>query len=117
MKPLNRRLPSILFAAALLLPFQGARSELISTETLASEARIEAERDKLRHFLARDDAQRKLTALGVAPELAQQRVDVLTDAEVLQLAGKIDSLPAGGALSTTDLILIILIAIVIALLL
>lgn len=115
MKRPECRLSSILFAALLLLPFQAVRAELISTETLVSEARIDAEREKVRHFLARDDAQRQLTALGVAPEFAQQRVDTLTDAEVLQLAGKIDSLPAGGALSTTDLLLIILIAILIAL--
>jgi hypothetical protein len=55
-------------------------------------------------------------ALGVKPELAKQRVDALTDAEVVSLAGKIDTLPAGGALSSTDLIIILLVAILVALL-
>jgi hypothetical protein len=54
--------------------------------------------------------------LGVAPETARERVDALTDAEVANLAAQIDTLPAGGALSTTEWILIVLIAILVAIL-
>lgn len=112
----SRRLNSMLLAAALVLPFQSSQAELIPTEQVASDARIQEERDKVRAFLNRADAQRNLVALGVAPDLAEQRVDALTDAEVMHLAGKIDSLPAGGALSNADLIIILLVAILVALL-
>jgi hypothetical protein len=91
----SRELSSMLLAATLALPFQSTQAELISTDQLVADARIQEERDK---------------------DLAQQRVDALTDAEVMHLAGKIDSLPAGGALSNQDLILILLVAILVALL-
>jgi hypothetical protein len=111
-----KRLNLLLIAAALTLPLQSAKAELISTDEVASHAKIQEERDKVRAFLSRTDAQQNLVALGVAPELAKQRVDALTDAEVMNLAGKIDSLPAGGALSNQELILIVLIAILVAIL-
>jgi hypothetical protein len=106
----------MLLAAALALPFQSSQAELISTEQIAADARIQEERDKVSAFLNRTDAERNLVALGVTPELAKQRVDALTDAEVIHLAGKIDSLPAGGALSSQDLVLILLVAILVAIL-
>ena len=111
-----KRLHSLFIAAALALPFQSAQAELISTDEVASHARIQEERDKVRAFLSRADAQQNLVALGVESDLAKQRVDALTDAEVMNLAGKIDSLPAGGALSNSELILIVLIAILVAIL-
>lgn len=115
MRP-SKELSSMLLAATLALPFQSTQAELISTDQLAADARIQAERDKVRAFLNRADAERNLVALGVTPELAQQRVDALTDAEVVHLAGKIDSLPAGGALSNQNLILILLVVILVVLL-
>lgn len=111
-----RRLNSILLAAVLALPFQSTQAGLISTEQVASDTRVQEDREKVRAFLSRSDAERNLVALGVEPDLAKQRVDALTDAEVMTLAGKIDSLPAGGALSTTDLLIIVLVAILVALL-
>lgn len=107
---------SILFAVALAIPFQPARAELIATDQVASAAQVQADREKIRAFLNRADAERSLVALGVKPELAKQRVDALTDAEVVSLAGKIDTLPAGGYLSNTDVIIILLVAILVALL-
>lgn len=112
----SRRLSTMLLAAALVLPLQAARAEVIPTEQVASDAKIQEGRDKVKAFLSRADAEKNLVAMGVNAELAKQRVDALTDAEVMHLAGKIDSLPAGGALSTNDLIIILLVAILVALL-
>lgn|SRR5690242_2654213 len=112
----SKRLSPLFIAAALALPLQSAQAELISTDEVAPHAGIQEQRDKVRAFLSRTDAQQNLVALGVKPELAKQRVDALTDAEVMNLAGKIDSLPAGGALSNHELILIVLIAILVAIL-
>ncbi len=65
------------------------------------------DRERLRAFVARDDAAKQLQSLGVAPESVQGRVDAMTDAEVQLIAGKIDSLPAGGALSENQWIWVI----------
>ena len=55
--------------------------------------------------------QQALTARGVDVAAAQQRVASLSDAEVQALAANIDQLPAGGRLSTVQLLLIIIIII------
>lgn len=46
--------------------------------------------------LAREDVRRELVALGVDPDAALARAAALSDAELQQLAGQIDALPAGG---------------------
>jgi hypothetical protein len=45
--------------------------------------------------------------MGIPPEKAAARVDAMTDAEVSQLAGRLNALPAGGALSTEEWLLVI----------
>ena len=72
-----------------------------------------SDREKVRAFLEREGVEDRLKVLGVAPELAKKRVDSMTDEEVLVVAGRIDTLPAGGALSQTDWILILLIVILV----
>ena len=80
-----------------------------------SASRVQADREKVRVFMNRADAERSLKALGVQPELARQRVDALSDEEVVRIAGTIDTLPAGGNLGQTDLIIILLVAILVVL--
>jgi hypothetical protein len=111
----SRLWDSLLLAAFLALALAPARAELVSTDRLAADAKIQADREKVQAFLQRADAERSLQALGVKPELAQQRVAALTNEEVAMIAGKIDSLPAGGALSTSDIIIILLVAILVVL--
>jgi hypothetical protein len=53
--------------------------------------------------------------MGVAPEEARQRVDAMTPEEVQVVAGKMDTLAAGGALSSTDWIIVLLIVIIVIL--
>ncbi|OGA39174.1 MAG: hypothetical protein A3G24_18820 [Betaproteobacteria bacterium RIFCSPLOWO2_12_FULL_62_13] len=107
---------SAAIAAVFALPLQSAQAELVSTEQVMSDTKVQTDREKIRAFMNRADAERNLMALGIEPELAKQRVDALTDAEVVTIAGKIDTLPAGGALTNTELILILLIAILVAIL-
>ena len=52
----------------------------------------------------------QLIERGVDPVEAELRVGQMTDAQVLSLQGKIDTLPAGG-MSTTNLLLIIIVII------
>lgn len=72
---------------------------------------VEADRAKVREFFERANVKERLTALGVSGLNAQQRVDALTPAEVHAMAQRIEGMPAGGALSQYDWILILLVAI------
>ena len=47
--------------------------------------------------LAREDVRRAMIELGVEPQQAQLRVASLSDAELAQLEGQLQQLPAGGS--------------------
>jgi hypothetical protein len=73
-------------------------------------------RDQLRSFLDREDIQSRLTARGIEPAEAKTRIDSLSDAEIMQIADKIDQLPAGGSFWGTILYLAIIVFIVLVVL-
>jgi uncharacterized protein DUF6627 len=79
------------------LPIPAAHAELIATDRIeaAGPARPAA-RALLGSLLDRADVRAALQSHGVSAEEAKARVAALSDDEVEQLAGKIDSLPAGG---------------------
>lgn len=89
-------------------------AEMVSTEQVAARQTVGVDREKLKAFVGREEVQARLQALGVQGGIAKDRVDALTDPEVAQLVQKIDTLPAGGNLSQTDIIIILLIAILVA---
>ena len=77
-----------------------ARAELVSTETVLADAPGAAgARDRLRALLVREDVARELGELGIGPDQAKARVDALSDAELAQIAGRLDELPAGGSVA------------------
>jgi hypothetical protein len=55
--------------------------------------------------------------MGIAPQEAKARVEAMNDAEVRTLAGKLGVLPAGGAVSNTDLLLIIIVILLVVIIL
>jgi hypothetical protein len=65
--------------------------------------------------MARADVQTKLEQMGLSQEVTQQRLAALSDAEVAQLAGRINSMPAAGTLGFQDMVLILLVAILVVL--
>ena len=69
---------------------------MISTDQVAAAAQAAAARDTLRDFVGRSEVRSQLQSLGISPAAARARVSAMTDAEVANVAGKIDSLPAGG---------------------
>ena len=74
-----RRLTAIVLILSLAAP---AHAGLITTETALERERLEV--------------QAVLAAYGVSEVEAQLRVAAMTDAEVADLAARIDELPAGG---------------------
>ena len=90
-------------AAALLLP--QAHAGLIATD----EASAQEERGRVKAMLERPELAKALSKMGIAPHDAAARVDAMADAEVLQLAGRLDAALAGGRLTNDQLLLIIII--------
>lgn len=78
------------------IPIQMAYPAMVETETVLTIAQAQNARENLRGFLDRQDVQAVITAQGINPLEAKARVDCLSDAEVMQIADKIDQLPAGS---------------------
>jgi len=103
----------LLAVSLIALPYAPpTRAAMIGVDE-ALAAQRQAERGRLQGFLARADVQKELAVLGVAPAAAAERANALTDDEVQQLAGRIDSLPAGAEISTTGLLLVLIVILLI----
>src|SRR5260221_2165942 len=80
------------------LPFQ-ANAGLVATGEVAAAKSPPAARVALTS---------QLEALGIAADSARERVAALSDAEVVQLAGRIDKLPAGAGGVAVGMILVLI---------
>lgn len=113
---LLRHLCCLLGVVSLALFSAPAPAGLVSTDDILAAEQGAPERERIRTLVGRADVVKQLEALGITPQQARARVDALTDAEVQTLAGKLGTLPAGGALSNYELILILLVVILVVLL-
>jgi hypothetical protein len=86
----------ILIASMIIMSFQ-ARAGLIGTEQIVSAAQAQVARGVVEAYIGRTEVAQQLQTLGLSPQDAQARVAALSDSEIAALAGRIDSLPAGGA--------------------
>jgi hypothetical protein len=93
---------AIILALAMTPP--QAFAGLIDTDA----AQAVSERARVKAMLERPELAQALEKMGLPPRDAQARVDAMNDVEVAQLAGKLDVVPAGGALSTQEWLLIII---------
>ncbi|MBI3561701.1 MAG: PA2779 family protein [Gammaproteobacteria bacterium] len=75
---------------------QVAVAAIVTTEQLVSAKEIDVKREQIRDWLARDDVRELLVSRGVDPQQAKERVASMTDNEVVGIANKIDTMPAGG---------------------
>lgn len=95
---------AVLAALAIGLPTAPAQAGIVATDEAVPQ---QSERERLKALVARPEVAKKLETLGVLPQDAQARIDALTDAEVVTLAGRIDALPA-GAMSDQNWLLVII---------
>jgi pantoate kinase len=79
------------------LPVQTIQAAMIKTETVLTLSTVNDVRENLNQFLKREDVQAIMTAQGISPAEARARVDSLSDDEIMQIADKMDQLPAGGS--------------------
>jgi uncharacterized membrane protein (Fun14 family) len=86
-----------------------AQAGVISTQqALSAEVRA-AKETQIRASLAREDVRQAMQRMGVDPADAQLRVAALSDAELQQLEGQLDQLPAGGgALAVIGVVFVVL---------
>ena len=93
------------------LPFT-VQAGMIGTDAVIAQSQDQSDRNKVRDFMARAEVQQQLQDHGITLQAAQARVGALTDLEVQQIAGRIDSIPAGAdaaAVVVTVLAVILLI--------
>jgi hypothetical protein len=86
----------LVIAVAVAAPLAPAQAAIVGTgAAMAMSERADA-LARVDTALTRADVGRQLEALGVDREQAMERVAALTDAELAQLEGRLDQLPAGG---------------------
>ena len=93
-KPVTFFVVTAFLTVTLYVPF--AQAAMVATPAVVNATQSEQTRERLRVTLDREEVKQQLRAQGVSPDQLQARVDALTDAEVQQLAAKMDQLPAGG---------------------
>ena len=93
-----RRGVALVVAVAMLvvsMPLPRVQAALVSTEQMLAAGDGAAERARVLAFLGRADVREQIVALGVDPNEAAARVQALSDAQVREIAGQLDQLPAG----------------------
>lgn len=75
---------------------QSVQAAMIGTEQAVTAPTAQQNREKVAAALDRPDVVAELERMGVDKTEAQVRVAALTDAELASLAGRVDSMPAGG---------------------
>ena len=73
-----------------------AQAGIMATDDVISASAASANRESVSAFLARDDVRQAMLGQGISPQAAFERVNAMSDAEVAQLAGRVDQAPAGG---------------------
>jgi len=90
---------------ALGLPVSAVQAELAATDRVeATRQDGSSGREFLRSLFSRADVRAALERQGVSADEAKARVDALSDEEVERLAARFDSLPAGGGVFETVLV-------------
>jgi hypothetical protein len=100
---------ALFFGLALALATPYAKAEMIPLE--------DQERTRVKGMLERPEVAAELQKMGIPADHARARVDAMTPSEVAQLAGRLDALPAGGAVSDRDLLLVVILVLLLILIL
>ena len=76
-----------------------AHAELVSTAAVVGADHGDAapHRQRVHRFLDRADVRSQLEELGISSDEAHRRVAALTNAEIAQINGRLDEVPAGGS--------------------
>ena len=93
-----RRGMALVLAVVMLvvsMPLGVAQAALVGTEELLAAGDAATERARVLAFVERAEVREQIAALGVDPNEAAARVAALSDAQIHEIAGQLDRLPAG----------------------
>jgi len=101
MKFIRKKISFIsLFMATMMLliaiPYQPLLAAMVPTEATICQIKARDARDYLKTLISKNDIKKSLISQGIDPDEAKARVDSLSDSEVIEVADKIEQLPAGG---------------------
>jgi hypothetical protein len=101
MKFIRKKISFIsLFMATMMLliamPYQPLLAAMVPTEATIYQIKAQDARDHLKMLISKNDIKKSLISQGIDPMEAKARVDSLSDSEVIEVADKIEQLPAGG---------------------
>ena len=78
------------------MPYQPLLAAMVPTEATIYQIKAQDARDHLKTLISKNDIKKSLISQGIDPMEAKARVDSLSDSEVIEVADKIEQLPAGG---------------------
>lgn len=111
-KPLLYTMMAAFLAGGMSAP---ASADLVDNKQLAMQSELQMQRDGVLNLMAREDVQSTMMAYGISATDIENRINNLTEAELLQIQGQLDQLPVGeGALGAVLTILLIFILLDIA---
>ncbi len=90
-------LPLAVFMLVVSMPIGMVNAALVTTDQVIDKAGIEADRAVVATYMARQEVRRQFEEMGIDPDEAASRVNGLSDAEIQQVAARIDEMPAGQA--------------------
>jgi hypothetical protein len=98
-------LAALVFCAGLV---STATAAIVTTQDAQSLQAREVRISEVQAVLARAEVQQAMVDMGVDPAQAQLRVASLSEAELAQLQGQLETLPAGGILGLIGAVFVIL---------
>jgi hypothetical protein len=101
-------------AAAVCMQAPVARSEIVDRDAMSAPTQAGVYRAKGQAFIDNTTVKDRMKAMGVSGILIEQRLAALSPAEVHALAERIDTMPAGGAFTDTQIVIILLLCILVA---
>lgn len=106
---------SIILSTALLVNAVPVQAAMVGTDTMLMQQSHALQLTEVQAYMAREDVQNQMKALGVDPAVAATRVAAMTTSELSQVQQHIKDMPAGGSavgLVLTVLLILILLEIV-----
>ena len=106
-KPVMYTMMATFLAGSIAAPVS---ADMVDNKQLAMQSEMQMQRDSVLNLMAREDVQSTMMAYGISAADIENRINNLTEAELLQIHGQLDQLPAGeGALGAVLTILLIFI--------
>ena len=84
------------FVLSITLFAQVSWAQMVSTEALFDRPVTVSSKEKVMQFIAREDVAKTFEEMGVDQTMIEERISLMTDEELSELAYQIETLPAGG---------------------